>query len=258
MAEISSFAADAAPLSPQPEPPAAEGHGGGAAAAGDDNNNTFSPLVDLLERFPDLLAQKVLAHLDPIDRTFLAQAGSACRAAVAASDLPRAGTRRAVMGKKVWVVTHKLKEFTSVERLAWAKASGCPWGARTCSLVARGGCLDVLMWARAHECPWDVRTCFLAACGGHLEVLQWAREQGCPWDETTCEGAARGGHLDVLQWARAQDCPWDSWTCNFAAAGGNVEMLQWAREHGCPWYKRECERRSQNHPETLAWVLAQP
>ena len=83
--------------------------------------------------------------MDPIDRTFLAQAGSACRAAVAASDLPRAGTWRVVLGKTEWVVRHRLVEFcTTVERLAWAKASSSPWVERTCALVARGGRLDVL------------------------------------------------------------------------------------------------------------------
>jgi len=120
MAGISSSAAGAAPLSPPPEPAAADSHGGGAAKHNNNDNNTFSPLVDLLQRFPDLFEQKVLRHLDPIDRTFLAQAGSACRAAVAASDLPRAGTRRVVLGKSVWVVTHDIREFcTSVVRLAW-------------------------------------------------------------------------------------------------------------------------------------------
>jgi hypothetical protein len=38
-------------LAPSPAPPAAGGHGGGADV---DNNYTFSPLPDLLERFPDL------------------------------------------------------------------------------------------------------------------------------------------------------------------------------------------------------------
>jgi hypothetical protein len=65
-------------VSPPPEPPAAAGHGGGAASDNDDNNNddnTFTPLLDLLERFPDLFVLNVLVHLAPIDRTFLAQAG---------------------------------------------------------------------------------------------------------------------------------------------------------------------------------------
>jgi hypothetical protein len=32
-----------------------------------------------------------------------------------------------VLGRTVWVVTHRLKDFiVTVERLAWAKASGCP------------------------------------------------------------------------------------------------------------------------------------
>jgi len=192
----SSARAGAAPLAPPPEPPAAEGHRGGAdherhlgspsivstyAAAAADNN--FSPpLLDLVERFPYLFEQKVLVHLDPIDRTFLAQTGRACRAVVAASSLPRAGTREVVLGRRVWVVRHKFTDLcTSVERLAWAKASGCPWAARTCAFVAGGGRLELLRWAREHDCPWDAWTCAAAAQGGHLEVLKWARAHGCPW-----------------------------------------------------------------------------
>jgi len=209
MAGISSSSVNAAPLSALPEPLAAEGHGGGADK--DNDNNTFSPLLDLVERFPDLFAQKVLAHVDPIDRTFLAQAGSACRVAVAASDLPRAGARlvgRVVRGKSEWVVTHRLVAFcTSVERLAWAKSNGCPWVKRTCATAAWVGRLEVLQWARAHGCLWGALTCACAARGGHLEMLKWVREHGCPWNSRTCCSAADGGHLEVLRWARAHDCP---------------------------------------------------
>jgi len=235
MTGMSSCGAGPAPLSPPPEPLAAEGDGGDGAAAKDDNDNdndTFSPLLDLLERFPELFALKVLVHLDPIDRTFLAQAGSACRDAVAASDLPRAGTRRVELGRVVWVVTHNISEFcTSVERLAWAKESGCPWVARICGLASRGG---------------------------RLEVLKWAREQDCPWASRTCGFAALGGHLHVLRWAREHDCPWDDMTCYWAAAGGHLEVLRWARENGCPWSKWLCEAAASTQPETHAWVLAQP
>ena len=229
---FSSAAAHAAPLSLPPEPPAAEGHGGGGGAENDDEDDddvTFFPLLDLLERFPDIFAQKVLAHLDPIDRTFLAQGGGAWRATVAASGLPRAGTQRVVLKKSVWTMTHKISEFcTSVERLAWAKDNGCPWVAWTFAFAARGGRLDVLRWARDHGCPWDWSTC---AHDGNLEVLWWAREHECPWDADTCYWAAAGGHLEVLQWARA---------------------------HGCPWDKQFCEHASARHPDTLAWLRAQP
>ena len=70
--------------------------------------------------------------------------------------------------------------------------------------------------------------------------------------------AARGGHLEVLQWAREHHCPWNESTCQHAAAGGHLEVLRWARENGCPWRKRSCQINSKNHPETLAWVRAQP
>jgi len=176
MAQVSSSTADAAPLAPLPEPPAAERQGGGAVAtAADDDDNTFFPLLDLLERFPDLFAQKVLQHLDPIDRTFLAQTGGACRVVVVASDLPRAG--RWILN--VRVVTHKVREFcTSVEQLVWAKANGCPWVARICSIAAGGGHLEVLQWARENDCPWDARTCAFGRSGrapGGVEVGAGAR-----------------------------------------------------------------------------------
>jgi hypothetical protein len=153
MAGISSFSTGAVPLLMLAAPP--EYWGVPGRGSYNHSNNTFSPLIDLLERFPDLFALKVLRHLDPIDRTFLAQAGGACRAAVAASDLPRAGTREEVLGESVWVVTHRLRQFcTSIERLAWAKASGCPWVPQVCALAAEGGRPEVLQWARSHGCPW--------------------------------------------------------------------------------------------------------
>ena len=51
----------------------------------------------------------------------------------------------------------KLCDFVgSVERLAWANSNRvCPWNARTCALIARGGNLEVLQWAREHGCPWQ-------------------------------------------------------------------------------------------------------
>ena len=176
----------------------------------------------------------MLQHLDPIDRTFLAQAGGACRAAVAACDLPCAGTRRVVSGKSVWVVTHRLGEFcTSVERLAWAKASGCPWVERICRSGRTPAGAEV---GEGERLPVGSDDMLGAARRGHLEVLQWAREQGCPWDSwNTCSTAAQGGHLYVLQYARAHGCPWDSRTCAHAARHGNLQVLKWAREHGCPW-----------------------
>jgi len=79
------------------------------------------PLLDLLERFPDLFKREVLERLDPTDRTMLAQVGRPWLAAVLTSGLP---------GLPNWVrVWLRLSSFcTSVERLAWAKANGCPWG----------------------------------------------------------------------------------------------------------------------------------
>ena len=57
-------------------------------------------LGDFLQERAVLFAAEVLWRLDPIDRTFLAQAGRLCRAVVLGSDLPRAGTDGSV--------THKL------------------------------------------------------------------------------------------------------------------------------------------------------
>jgi len=117
------------------------------------------PLLNLLQRHPDFFAKEVLERLDPTDRTMLAQVGRPWLAAALTSELPRlAGGVKA----RLW-----LDEFcTSVERLTWAKANGCPWAVpgysgwrNPCALAARGGHLAALQWARESDCPWDERRC---------------------------------------------------------------------------------------------------
>ena len=169
------------------------------------------PLLDRLrEELPEVLECFVLPELDKTDLAMLARAGREWRATVVSSNLPRA---RRIAGSRLM-----LHAFCgSVQRLAWAKANGCPWNHNTCAYAAKGGRLHVLQWAREHGCPWSLRTCARAAEGGYLDVLRWAREHDCPWNEWTCGLAARGGHLDVLCWAREHNCPWDRMTCSFAA-----------------------------------------
>ena len=78
---------------------------------------------------------------------------------------------------------HRLGEFcTSVERLAWTKASGCPWCACTCALAASGGRLCVAVGAGV---VLLVKQDDRAAMHWRQEVLKWARQHGCPCDATT-------------------------------------------------------------------------
>ena len=201
------------------------------------------PLLDLLERFPDLFALELLAWLPPAARASLARAGRVWRDAVFPRDIFPKGLSRARKSGRGAVRIFKLRKFlVSSERLAWANANGCPWGTRTTSLAARGGHLEVLKWLRELDCPWVESTCAAAAEGGHLEVLEWAREHGCPWMDDLEDGhldccalAAQGGYMEVLKWLREHHCPWDELTCAWAAYGGQLEVLKWAREHGCPW-----------------------
>ena len=226
----------------------------------DDSSPPLLDLLDLLERFPDLVLKEVLERLDPTARASLARTGSALWDVVFPISISPFGLLRAETPPAAGVArVFKLVDFLgTAERLAWAKANGCPWDAETCCYAARGGNLEALKWARQHGCPWNAGTCHGAARGGHLEVLQWAREHGGTWCANTSFAAAGGGHLSVLRWAREQECPWNDWTCLFAARGGHLAVLQWARAHGCPWRKHECELDSRDHPETLAWVRQQP
>jgi len=103
------------------------------------------PLLDLLQRFPDFFKKEVLERLDPTDRTMLAQVGRPWLAAVLASGLPRLPK-----GVRVWL---RLMEFcTSVERVAWAKANGCPWSVPGRGLHSSTFQLnEALLWAtRVH------------------------------------------------------------------------------------------------------------
>jgi len=231
------------------------------------------PLLDLVEKFPDLLDTEVLWRVDPADRAFFAQVSHGCREVVMASELPCAGTRvgmrqlnpsdrarlagavRALfysdhsplaaslgyvassdLSRAGGVVRLELREFcTSAARLAWAKASGSRWDEWTCTLAAQGGHLEALRWAREHDCPWGSTTCARAAECGHLAVLQWARAHGCEWDTWTCQYAAQGGHLEVLQWARAHGCTWQEHRmCFDTAARGQLESVEVVAGDGLP------------------------
>ena len=177
---------------PEPAPPAPP-----LSAGSDDDDvdhDDFSPLLDLLQRFPDLFLKEVLERLDSTARALLARTGSAFwdlvfprsifPSGLLGAETPAAGAAR----------VFKLVDFLGiVDRLAWAKANGCPWDTRTCSLAARGGHLEALMYAREHGCSWDKRTCEQAALRGHLKVLQWARQHGCPWDDMTCCALLQAG-----------------------------------------------------------------
>jgi hypothetical protein len=134
-------------------------------------------LLRLLEELPNLFFVEVLKRLDPTSRTMLAQVGRPWLAAVLASGLPR--LPRGVTTRL------RLRVFCkSAERLAWAKANGCPWGvshlswgSSPCALAAEGGQLEVLKWARAHGCPWDTRMCVLVSWNHHAETLAWVGAQ---------------------------------------------------------------------------------
>ena len=227
-----------------------------------------SPLLGrLLGELPQVLEKEVLAQLDSVDRTMLAQVGRPWRAAVVDSRLPR------LPMTPTWRLP--LAEFcTSVDRLAWAKANGCPWGVKDlyscsdhggrnpCALAARGGHRKVLKWARAHGCPWDDQTCTYAAQEGHLGVLRWAWMNGCELDgQYMCDDAVRYGHLEVLKWALEHGREWEDVgpenVCHLAAEGGHLELLKWAPENDYEWDKDACEDVC-DHPETLAWIQQQP
>jgi hypothetical protein len=213
-----------------------------------DHDGTFPLLDRLLEVLPEVVERFVLPALDPTALALLARVGRMWRAVVVSSGLPCAGFTEGS--------PFRVTEFCgTVERLAWAKANGCPWNEWTCAYAALGGHLDILKWAQEHHCPWDEMTCASAAEGGHLEVLKWAWEHDCPWDENTCASASGGGHLDVLQWAREHDCPWSEWTCIFAAANRHLDVLKWAREHDCPWDERTCRSAAEGgHLDVLKWA----
>ena len=224
-----------------------------------------SPLLDLVERFPDLFAKEVLRRVDPADRAFIGQVNSGCRAAVVASDLPCAGTRvgmrqlnpadRARLAEEVrayisggdmlWGVV-SASQLGTLASLGYVESSDLPRAGAVVRLELKEFCTSVgrLAWAKASGCRWDERTCKFAAA--HLEVLEWARAHGCPWREShMCVYAAQGGRLEVLKWLREHSCPWDAMTCYFAARGGHLEVLQWARECHCRWNADtlQCRRR---------------
>ena len=229
-----------------------------------------SPLLaPLLEEWPDVLAAEVLARLDPTDLVVFGQAGRACRAAVVAFGVPQEEAGSGYYDDDVDASTRagtaegeplrlRVKDFVgSVERLAWAHATECPWEELVCSYAAEVGHLEVLKWARQQDCPWDSMTCSDAAYNGHLEVLKWAREQGCEWDDETGHNAAEGGHLEVMKWAHENGCQWSEVTCLQAARKGHWHVLQYLREHHCPWDSKTCSYAAESGQlGTIMWARA--
>ena len=197
----------------------------------DDTNrgaSSRSVLALLLEEAPREMFQEVIRRADPTDRAMLFRVNRACREAVQAACLPRAGV-------SAGCPLHVKSFTTSLAMIEFARVNlCCPWVKETCAWAAEGGHLEVLQWARLRLCPWNALTCVCAAKHGHLEMLQWARANGCPWDADTCAYAAEAGHLELLKWARARGCPWDAQVTMIAEVYGHREMLEWARANGCP------------------------
>ncbi|ATE82202.1 Ankyrin repeat domain containing protein [Pandoravirus salinus] len=119
--------------------------------------------------------------------------------------------------------------------IAWARANGCPWDARTCRAAVEHGNFEVFKWARDNGCPCDNWACAHAAQRGDFEMLKWARANGCPWSESTCVLAVEAGRFDILQWAHANGCLCGWATMRAAAKHGRFDILQWARANGASW-----------------------
>ena len=65
--------------------------------------------------------------------------------------------------------------------------------------------MEVMQWARANGCPWGAKTCMYAAEAGHLHVLQYCRENNCAWNAAgTCAIASRRGYMAMLEWCHAE------------------------------------------------------
>ena len=146
------------------------------------------PLLDLVQKHPDLFEVEVLARLDPADRAVLAQVGWPWQRAVVRAAGPGRRDPLQIAGKSAGVPLMVGDFVGSVKRLAWAKANGCPWEARTCADAVLGGHMQSKRNLQLESLMVAARRHFSKAAvgGGNLEVLKWVREHDCPWDEGTC------------------------------------------------------------------------
>jgi len=88
--------------------------------------SSSSPLLDLLERFPDLFQKEVLGRLDPAARASVSRVSCAFNDAVfPASVFPSGPPRAWTTVGAGWLRFFAFKDFVgSVERLAWV-GSAC-------------------------------------------------------------------------------------------------------------------------------------
>jgi hypothetical protein len=84
-------------------------------------NEDFSPLLDLLQRFPDFFHQEVLERLNPAALASLAATGSAFRAAIyPRSIFPFGLPALSTLAERAQPRVFQLEDFLEpVERLAW-------------------------------------------------------------------------------------------------------------------------------------------
>ena len=205
--ELNDTAAGSSAAAAAAQPHEAVGHQGD----GSDGDDGTCPLIDLVQRHPELFEKEVLERLTPADRAFLGQVDAACRAAVVASDLPCAGMR---VG---------MRQLNRAERTRLAREVRAmhPTLGQHPTL---GPALGPLGYVESSDVPRRVgrvvRLELKEFCTSP-ERLAWAKEKGVRLDGWTCALAARGGHLEALRWAREHGCPWSSRTCRYAAEGGN-------------------------------------
>jgi hypothetical protein len=78
-------------------------------------------------------------------------------------------------------------------------------------LATRGAHLPLLQWARASGCPWDARTCAFATQGGHLPTPRWkdACELVSPHfrSSTNNRWLPYDGGIHLHKWKYAENCP---------------------------------------------------
>jgi hypothetical protein len=176
-------------------------------------NDDLSPLLDLLQRFPHLFDKYVLERLDPAARADLARTGSAFwdlvfPRSIFPLGLLHAETPAAAGAARVF----KLVDFLGTdERLAWAKANGCPWDERTCRCAARGGHLEALRWE--HGCPWHTEQAH------SLVEAAWEAEDAAEAAAVDAARAALAALSAAQRRRRRRRCPWSGRTSGEAARG---------------------------------------
>ncbi|KXZ49343.1 hypothetical protein GPECTOR_22g937 [Gonium pectorale] len=182
---------------------------------------------------------------------------------------PLNGAVAAVEAAGAWVAMYA-SAHGGLPVLAWAaeELGASVQSAGLMDLAAESGSLEKMAWLREQGCPWGGDTFKLAALGGCEAALEWLAEQGCPMpaDGSPYRAAAGNNDFATLRCLARLGCPWGPASgpdavfasCTRPGRPGPLPVLRLLVQLGCPVDWEAARQQAESLPaDVREWLLAE-